>query len=103
MIYKDMDRKNKTYKFFLIAVFVIFTISSCVKEDDGNCGLTVRFEYTYNILSVDALKNQVDEVYLYIFGEDGILVKQYTNATTPPNYNSIRLTDLRSGNYHFVA
>jgi len=98
-----MKRKNKTYKLLLIAVFVIFTISSCVKGDDGNCGLTVRFEYTYNILSAEALKNQADEVCLYIFGEDDILVKQYTSTITPPNYNSIRLTDLRSGNYHFVA
>ena len=74
-----------------------------MKDDDGDCGVTVRFAYTYNILSADALKKQVDEVSLYIFGEDGILVKQFINAITPLNYYFIRLTDLRSGNYHFVA
>ena len=98
-----MDRKNITYKFLLIAVFAIFTLSSCVKDDDGDCGVTVRFAYTYNILSADALKKQVDEVSLYIFSEDGILVKQFINTITPLNYYFIRLTDLRSGNYHFVA
>ena len=100
LISKDMYRTIKTLK---IVVFVAFITSSCVREDEGSCGITVRFSYTYNILSVNALKGQVDEVSLYIFGEDDILVKQYTNVVTPQVNDFIRLTDLKSGNYRLVT
>ena len=92
--------KNKTFKSLLIAVLATLIISSCKKEIEGNCGTTVRLVYTYNILSVDALKNQVDEVTLYIFDHNGILVKQCTHDVSSP---IIRLSDLKNGNYHFVA
>ena len=97
-----MDRKNKAYISLLLTVFMVL-ITSCIKEDAGDCGIAVRFMYTHNILSANALKSQVDEVSLYIFGEDDILVKHYANATTPLVDDFIRLTDLKSGNYHFVA
>ena len=98
-----MDRKNKAYISLLLAVLMVFVIPSCVREDDGDCGVIVRFAYTYNVLSANAIRDQVDEVSLYIFGKDDILVQQHTNVTEPLTNGSIRLTDLRSGNYHFVA
>ena len=89
----------------LLAVFMVFMVlmTSCIREDTSNCGIAVRFAYTHNILSTNALESQVDEVFLYIFGEDGILVQQYANTTEPLTNDFIRLTNLRSGNYHFVA
>jgi len=60
----------------------------------------LRRDSTYNILFADAFKKQVDEVTLYIFDIDVVFVKKCTNALSSP---VIRLTDLRSGNYHFVA
>ena len=91
--------QNKTFKSLLLSVFMAFIISSCAKENEGNC-VTIRFVYTYNILSADALKNQVDEITLYVFDNNGILVKQCTHDASSP---IIRLTDLRNGYYHFVA
>ena len=98
-----MDRKNKGYMLLLQAVLMIFTTSSCIMEDEGGCGVTVRFAYTYNILSANALEDQVDEVSLYIFGDDGILVKQYINVVVSPTNSFIQLTDLKNGSYRFVA
>ena len=92
--------KIKTCQRLWLVVLAAFIISSCKKEIEGNCGVTVRFVYTYNILSADALKNQVDEVTLYVFDNNGILVQQCTNAASLP---VIRLTDLRNGNYRFIA
>ena len=92
--------KNKTYKRLWLVVLAAFIISSCKKEIEGNCGVTVMLVYTYNILSADALKNQVDEVTLYVFDYNGILVQQCTNAASLP---VIRVTDLRNGTYRFVA
>jgi len=99
-----MDRENKTYLPLLLAIFMVFTTSSCIREEVRDCGATVRFMYVHNILSINALENHADEVFLYIFGEDGILVQQYSNASTPlTNDFMIRLNDLKSSNYHFVA
>ena len=97
-----MEKRIKTYLLLLLAAFTAF---SCAKDNEGDCGMTVavRVVYTHNILSTDALKNQADEVSLYIFGEDGILVRQYTDATSLLSNGFIRLTGLRSSNYRFVA
>ena len=92
--------KNKPFQSLWFAVLMALLTFSCIRENEGNCGVTVRFVYTYNILSADAFKNQVDEVTLYIFDNDGILVQQCAHTASSP---VIRLTDLRSGNYSFVA
>ena len=98
-----MYRKNIVFMPLLLAVLMAL-MTSCVREDEGDCGVTVRFFYTHNILSANTLKNQVDEVSLYVFDEDGILVRQHTNITTQLFNNFIvRLTDLKSGNYQLVA
>ena len=99
-----MSRKNKTFLSLLTAIFMVFFTTSCIREDEGDCGVTVRFVYDYNILSANAFEDQADKVALYIFGDDGILVRQYTNDDIPISGNSIiRLTDLKNGNYRFVA
>ena len=92
--------KNKTYLPLLLVVLMVIATFSCISENDDDCGITVRFAYNHNILSADALRNQVDEVTLYIFDNNGILAQQYTNAASSP---IIRLADLKSGHYHFVA
>jgi len=95
---------NIAYQPLLAVIFLLFITTSCIREDDGNCGINVRFVYDYNILSANAFEDQVDQVTLYVFGEDGILVRQYTeNPTLLNNGFNIRLTDLKRGNYHFVA
>ena len=94
--------KNKTFQPLLLAVFMAIITFSCIREDEGDCGVTVRFAYTYNILSADALIKQVDEVTLCVFGNDGILSQEHSNIITASS-PVIRLTDLSSGNYHFVA
>jgi len=91
--------KKKTFKSLLLAIFMVFIISSCTKGNEDNC-VAIRLVYTHNILSADALKNQVDEVTLYVFDSNGILVQQCTHDVSSP---IIRLTDLRNGNYCFVA
>lgn len=94
--------KNKTFQPLLLVIFMALTAISCIREDEGDCEVAVRFVCTYNILSADALIKQVDEVTLCVFGNDGILSHQYSNIITSSS-PVIRLTDLKSGNYHFFA
>jgi len=93
----------KIYLSLLFAVFSVFT-TSCIKEDMSDCGVAVRFAYTHNILSANALENKVEDITLYVFDEDGILAQQYNNGSTPLTNNfTMRLNNLTPGSYRFVT
>ena len=98
-----MGWKNKIY-LSLITVIMIMANSSCTKEDMSNCKVVVGFIYDYNILSANALENQADQVNLYVFGEDNILVQQCTSGSESlTNDFNMKLLGLKAGKYRFVA
>lgn len=80
-------------------------------EDQSNCpsGLYVTFKYDYNLLRADLFSDHVGSVTLYIFDENGALVKTQTEsntATAAPlrdhNYQ-MHVTDLAPGKYRLIA
>ena len=83
-------------------LFVVLT--ACLKEDYNDCGVTVEFMYNHNILSTNVFENYVDQVNLYVFSDDGIMVQQHTNGSIPLTNNfKMRLDYLDYSNYHFAA
>ena len=100
-----MIRYNKPYLLLLLVIFMAFTTCSCTKENMEGCEeVAVKITYSHNILSANALEDQAEQVFLYVFNKDGILVQQYSNGSEPlTNDFRIRLQDLKSGNYRFVA
>ena len=100
-----MIRYNKLYLLLLLVMFTAFNTCSCTKENMEGCEeVAVKITYSHNILSANAIENQAQEVVLYVFDKDGIFVQQYSNGSEPiTNDFRIRLQDLKSGNYRFVA
>lgn len=89
----------------ILLSMVIILLSSCIKDDRDNCGgVNVNFNYSYNILSSNAFGEQADKVVLYVFGEDGLLVKKITKeGAAVTNDLTISLAGLRDGKYQFAA
>lgn len=87
---------------FMIA---ILAMSSCIKEDPDDCKIRVSFDYSYNILSSNALANQVDQLMLYVFDENGILVGLHSrDGSAISNTLTVEMNKPEvSGHYRFVA
>lgn len=84
---------------------VALLFSACIKEDNDDCITEIHFDYSYNILNSNAFGEQVDEVTLYIFDENGVLqriVHEKGKHVQSNNY-SIKLSDLPTGKYQYVV
>lgn len=87
----------------LIAVCCIL-FSSCVHDDQDDCGLNVKFRYTYNVKNADAFSHEVKSIDLYVFDEDGKYIKKYTDASEHFSTGyMMNLRDLKAGKYTFVC
>jgi len=99
-----MYRKITKFTILLLSILMTLTLSSCVGEDMGDCRMTVRFVYNHNVLSANAFGSQVDQVMLYVFDENGVLVQKHFNGTSKlTNEFSIRLNKLQHGRHRLVA
>lgn len=102
-----MNQKNiKKYPSILLALFFALGLSSCIDEETEDCGSKVKvfFDYSYNMLSTNALGEQADKLSLYVFDASGKLVKQTNNAgkTLDNNYSEV-LQNVQLGKYTLVA
>lgn len=88
-------------------------LASCdmMEQSYGDCpyGLYVDFKYDYNLQRADMFNDHVGSVTLYIFDEDGHLVKtqEESNAGSSaplasPSY-AMHVTGLAPGRYRFLA
>lgn len=100
---------------FMWAVMAAGTgvVASCdmMEQDLTDCpnGLYVSFKYDYNLQRADMFNDHVGSVTLYIFDEDGNLVKTQeesnVGASMPlssPGY-AMHVTGLAPGRYQFIA
>lgn len=85
---------------FLISMAM--ALASCVKEDRDDCNINVSFRYDYNMLSADAFASQADELTLYVFDENDLLVRKYDRKTVDMG-SSMTVEELPQGRYRFVA
>lgn len=87
----------------LIALMSI-VLSSCVHDDQDECGLNIRFRYTYNVKNADAFSHEVKSIDLYVFDEDGKYIKRYSDASEQFGTGYLmNIRDLKAGKYTFVC
>lgn len=100
--------KNSIKAFLSFSAIAIGSIlSSCnVFEDEGDCSVHYRvpFNYSMNILNVDAFSSQVSSVTLYIYDQQGRLALKKTEsgaALSAPGYAMD--VELMPGRYSMLA
>jgi len=81
-----------------------FLFSSCVHDDQDDCGLNVKFRYTYNVKDADAFSYEVKSINLYVFDADGKYIKKYTDAAEKfQTGHTMNIRDLHAGKYTLVC
>lgn len=87
-----------------MVILSMLALTSCVKDDQDDCGLNIRFRYIYNVKNADAFQHEVKSIQLYVFNEDGKFVKSYQDAA--PQFAAgytMRIQDLKAGKYTLVC
>jgi Protein of unknown function (DUF1812). len=99
-----MISENKNRGNVCVLVASLFLLCGCI-YDDPDCltGVELRFTYTLNTRNIDLFDQQVEDVTLFLYNEQGkrVLKKEVsTNALT--DNNSLYL-DLPPGNYRVIT
>lgn len=96
---------SKSINRFLWLPIVALILSSCIKEDNDDCITEIRIDYSYNILNSNAFGEQVDEVTLFIFDEQGVLQRTVheKGKHVQSNNFTFKLSNLPTGKYQFVS
>lgn len=87
-----------------MVILSMLALTSCVKDDQDDCGLNIRFRYIYNVKNADAFQHEVKSIQLYVFDENGKLVRTYRDAA--PQFAAgytMRIPDLKAGKYTLVC
>ena len=95
-----------TRRYFSFLLLACFAVSCNVYEDFEGCpsGFSVQFVYTYNMMNVDAFAEEVNNVTLFIFDENGLFVKkQYEEGEALKKEGYRMLVDLEPGTYQLVT
>ena len=87
-----------------VVIFSVFLLlMGCMKEDESDCGILLRFEFTLNPQHLDKFtSNDVNKLTIFVFDKDGNLVTQFEETGTfGADYRkSLRLP---AGEYSFVV
>lgn len=108
-----MKQLSTKITLLLCMTFALLATSSCdmMHQDNDDCptGLYVAFKYDYNLQRADMFNDHVGSVTLYVFDEQGRLVKtqeESNNAAAQPlkerNY-MMHVTGLADGKYKLIA
>ncbi|MDR2139497.1 MAG: FimB/Mfa2 family fimbrial subunit [Tannerella sp.] len=92
----------KIWNMAMCMTAVLFVIQGCVKDNLGDCGLSIRVQYTMNKDEVDRLGERVHHLTLYVFDSNGTFVAAYPSRGELYNGYTIPLL-LKAGNYDFVV
>ena len=90
----------------LAVATVLFTLTSCIKDDLQPCplGVSLRFVYDYNMEYANAFPPKVDCVTLYIYDAEGNYLATHTETSEVLKDENYRMRiDLEEGTYQFVA
>lgn len=104
---------KKPFKWLCCALFAAAAFTSCdmMEEDLSDCptGLYLTFKYDYNLQRADMFNDHVGSVTVYVFDEQGKLVKTQEESNIggvaplkSPGY-AMHITDLAPGKYQFLA
>lgn len=111
--YNDMKYLFKKWHAMFILALSGCMFASCdmMEQDNDDCpyGLYLTFKYDYNLQRADMFNDHVGSVTLYVFDEDGKLVKTQEEsniggvAPLRDKGYAMHVTDLAPGSYKFIA
>ena len=104
---------KKPFRWLCCALLAATAFTSCdmMEEDLSDCpyGLYVNFKYDYNLQRADMFNDHVGSVTVYVFDEQGKLVKTQEESNAggaaplkDKNY-MMHIDDLAPGRYRFIA
>ena len=100
---KKFKRTSSLYLMACLTSLMLLT-TSCIRDEQGDCGLDLTFHYTYNIKDADAFANEINSITLYIFDNYGNFLRQKTaNKAQLRNGTTMHINNLPKGIYRFVA
>ena len=90
-----------------ISAIALFSLSSCMKDDLTDCPahkVSLKFDYTYNVENADAFSQEVKNLNVYVFDNNGKYVNTYMQCADKfETGHSMDITDLQEGKYTFVC
>ena len=100
--------KTKHIIALMAAVLVGMLSSSCDKviyDGGGNCQVSVRFKFDFNLKYADAFRNEVKSVALYVFEPGGKFVTKVVEAGSALSLDGyvLEIPGLAPGRYDLVA
>ncbi len=102
MAFKNTIKRLMTVLLLFSALIILPT---CIHDYmDEDCRIRIHFDYSYNMSSDNRFGEQVDQISLYIFDENGIFIQTLTERGThvsEPNYSMT--VPLFNGKYQFVV
>lgn len=99
---KKQDCKLSLIMIFLMIIIISFT--SCIHEDIENCGITINFDYSYNIRQTNNFGPEVEKAGVWIFDKNGVFVSQYEEEGDHiQNDYVMRIPLLSPGEYTLVG
>lgn len=92
----------------LAAVLLSLLPSSCDKaiyDGEGDCQISVRFKFDFNLKYADAFRNEVHSVAVYVFDQSGKFVMKASESGIPLTKEGyvLEIPGLASGIYDLVA
>lgn len=95
----------------LAAMVMVFSTISCndniIFDGEGDCGVyyRIRFKYDYNMKFADAFANEVNSIALFVFDQEGLLVKSVESFDSElmKSGNFEIPLELTPGSYDLVA
>ena len=100
---KIFRRTSISYLMACLTTLMLLT-TSCIRDEQDDCGLNLTFHYTYNIKDADAFTNETDSAMLYIFDNYGnFLRRQAAGKNQLRSGTTMHISDLPKGVYRFVA
>lgn len=104
--------KNKWCQMVCISAIALASFSSCIKDDQDDCPnieppvskVALKFDYTYNIKNADAFAEEVKNLNVYVFDENGKFLNSYIeNSAQFEKGHTMEITGLKDGKYTFVC
>ena len=106
---------NHWGKWVFLSAITLMSMSSCINDDLDDCPvpeppvpaqskLSLSFDYTYNVKSSDAFAEEVKNINVYAFDENGKFFDSYIESKEKFDQGyKMDITGLKDGKYTFVC